>query len=196
MDRPPRMPRIAAEHRGPIVGLDVETACSEHGAVCAIGVAIVHLGRVADEAHWLVDPETRFDPRFIGIHGIRPDMVRGRPPLRAVWKDLLAFVDASVAAAIDPPLIAGAAPVVEPMFVAHNAQFDKRQVEAAIGGALPFRLSCTVAMSRRAFPRLARHNLATVAAHLKIPLRHHDALSDARACALIAHHAIRAGKPG
>ena len=184
---------MAVHHGGAIVGVDVETACPDHGAVCAIGVAVVHAGRVHRERHWYIDPGTRFDPRFIGIHGITPDMVRGRPPLRAIWKDLLAFVEVSVAAAVDPPLIAGAVPAAEPMFVAHNAQFDKRQVEAAIGCALPFRLACTVAMSRRAFPRLHRHNLATVAAHLKIPLRHHDALSDARACALIAHHAIREG---
>ena len=46
----------------------------------------------------------------------------------------------AVAGAVDPPLIAGAVPTVEPMFVAHNAQFDKRQVEAAIEGTLRVRV--------------------------------------------------------
>ncbi|MFM7051692.1 MAG: exonuclease domain-containing protein [Planctomycetota bacterium] len=193
MQRAPRIPRTVAEHGGPIVGVDVETACSAHGAVCALGVVVVHRGRVLRESHWLLDPGTDFDRRFIAIHGIRPEDVRGRPRLRAAWNEVRAFIDDAVGATEEPMLIAGAAPGVTPLFVAHNAQFDKRQIEAAVGEGLPFRLSCTVAMSRRAFPALERHNLATVAAHLRIALKHHDALSDARACALIAHHAIRAG---
>jgi len=66
------------------------------------------------------------------------------------------------------------------------------QIERAIGAPLAFRLACTVAMSRRAFPRLERHNLAAVSAHLRIALKHHDALSDARASALIAHRCLTA----
>jgi DNA polymerase-3 subunit epsilon len=45
-------------------------------------------------------------------------------------------------------------------------------------------------MSRRTFPKLERHNLASVASHLRIALKHHDALSDARASALIAYRCI------
>jgi DNA polymerase-3 subunit epsilon len=48
-------------------------------------------------------------------------------------------------------------------------------------------------MSRRAFPELPRHNLKAVTTHLRIPLRHHDALSDARACAIIAHQCMVRG---
>ena len=45
-------------------------------------------------------------------------------------------------------------------------------------------------MSRRTFPKLERHNLAAVASHLRIALKHHDALSDARASALIAYRCM------
>jgi DNA polymerase-3 subunit epsilon len=197
MARAPRVPRVAVGHPGPIVGIDVETASSTHGAVCALGVAIVWRGQVAHERHWYLDPGVRFDPRFIGIHGITPERVRGEPRLADVWAHVISFIDDAVAETREPTLFAGAsagdAGDPPPLYVAHNAPFDRMQIERALDAPLPFRVACTVAMSRRAFPRLERHNLATVSAHLRIPLRHHDALSDARACALIAARCIAAG---
>ncbi len=192
--RAPRVPRVAAPFGGPIVGIDVETACPENGAVCSIGISVVLRGKVHREQHWYVDPGTRFDPRFIQIHGITPDMVAGCPRLRGAWGEVGSFIDESLQAATEPKLFADFSdgdPAA--LYVAHNASFDRMQIERAIGHVLPFRLACTVAMSRRAFPRLERHNLATVSAHLKIPLKHHDALSDARASALIAHSCIALG---
>lgn len=192
MPRPPRA-RVAASHAGPIVGIDVETACSERGAVCALGVAVVSRGRVYAEQHWLLDPGTRFDPRFILIHRITPAMVSGRPRLAQIWHEVDGFLAEVLASTRDPELLPGAVEPPDPLFVAHNAPFDRLQIESALGGRLPFRLACTVAMSRRAFPKLARHNLATVSEHLRIELNHHDALSDARACALIAHRCVTQG---
>lgn len=194
MARAPRVPRVAGSHAGPIVGIDVETACPDHGAVCAIGVAVVHGGTVFREQDWYLDPGTRFDPRFIGIHGITPEMVAGKPRLAHAWGDVHAFIDDAISATRAPKLF----PTLEAdepaaLFVAHNAQFDRMQIERALGRPLPFRLACTVAMSRRAFPQLDRHNLKTVTGHLRIALKHHDALSDARACALIAHRCIVEG---
>lgn len=193
MARAPRIPRVAVHHGGAIVGVDVETACPDHGAVCAIGVAVVHAGRVHREQHWYINPGTRFDPRFIEIHGITPAMVAESPRLKAAWREITKFIDESLDSTQELALIPGLAEPPEPLFVAHNAQFDRRQIESALGTPLPFRLACTVAMSRRAFPRLERHNLKTVASHLRIQLKHHDALSDARACALIAHRCMSEG---
>ena len=197
MARIPRVPRVAAGHGVPIVGIDVETACSEHGAVCSIGVAVVWRGEVFREAHWYLNPGTRFDPRFIGIHGITPARVTGQPKLSVAWSDVRGFIDRALTETREPTLFnatlcpGGDGPAA--LYVAHNAPFDRMQIERALGAPLPFRMACTVAMSRRAFPKLARHNLATVSAHLSIALRHHDALSDARACALIADHCVRLG---
>lgn len=194
MARPPRIPRVAVVHGGPIVGIDVETACPEHGAICSIGVSIIGAGAVVEEQQWLVDPGTRFDSRFIEIHGITPAAVAGRPRLVRLWDEIQRFIERSIEAARPPSLLSSSEmPAAEALYVAHNAQFDRRQIESALGAPLPFRLACTVAMSRRAFPNLERHNLKTVASHLRIPLRHHDALSDARACALIASRCIAVG---
>ena len=197
MARTPRIPRVAVGHRGPIVGLDVETASPAHGAVCALGVAVIWRGTVHREQHWYLDPGVRFDPRFIGIHGITPGQVQGEPRLADVWTRVLAFIDDAVAETREPTLFRDAtaeeAGDPPPLHVAHNASFDRLQIERALDRQLPFRLACTVAMSRRAFPRLDRHNLACVSAHLRIPLTHQDALSDARACALIAARCLEAG---
>jgi DNA polymerase-3 subunit epsilon len=165
-----------------------------HGAICSIGVAVVLGGEVLREQHWYVDPGTRFDPRFIDIHGITPAMIEGKPKLGEAWGDIHRFIEDSIEQTRQPRLFAEMGDDgPSALFVAHNAQFDRMQIERALGAPLPFRLACTVAMSRRAFPRLERHNLKTVSAHLRIDLKHHDALSDARACALIAHRCMLEG---
>jgi len=191
MQRQPRLPRrIPRSDIGaatPFVGIDVETACPEKGAVCSIGVSLVRRGEVVRERQWYLNPGTRFDPRFIGIHGITPAQVAGAPRLRDAWSEIERFLSQGLASLSEPTLFAGAVEPPPPLFVAHNAQFDRTQIETALGNPLPFAMACTVAMSRRAFPKLERHNLAAVSSHLRIPLRHHDALSDARASALIAY---------
>ena len=190
MARTPRTPTPLGGRATPIVGIDVETACPSHGAVCSIGVSVIHHGAVARERQWYLDPGTHFDPRFISIHGITPQDVAGAPRLRETWSEIEAFIDAAVASTREALLFADAVDAPQPLFVAHNAQFDRLQIERAIQRPLPFRLACTVAMSRRTYPKLARHNLASVASHLRIALRHHDALSDARAAALIAYRCL------
>ena len=194
MARAPRVPRVSVPYAGPIVGIDVETACPENGAICSIGISIICRGAVVRERQWFLDPGTRFDPRFIEIHHITPAQVRGIPKLIAAWSEIHDFMRRTIDEMREPTLFAlMPADEPEPLYVAHNASFDRLQIERALGTPLPFRVACTVAMSRRAYPTLLRHNLATVSAHLRIPLKHHDALSDARACAVIAHHCIAAG---
>ncbi len=197
MARIPRLPRKVRSPRGVIVGVDVETACPSPGAICSIGIAVVSGGAVVQSRQWYTDPRTRFDPRFIDIHGITERDVRGKPCIRDAWTEIHRFINDSIEALKPPTLfeevrvgVRGSEP--DALFVAHNAPFDRRQIEHALDGPLPFTLACTVAMSRRAFPRLARYNLRAVSDHLRIELDHHDALSDARACALIAHHCLQA----
>jgi len=205
MARLPRLPRVAVGHRGPIIGIDVETASPAHGAVCSVGVSVVLGTRVIGEEHWFTDPKTEFHPRFVAIHGITPAKVAGRPPLARLWPEVEAFIRRTIETTLEPSLFSpppeldgdasdlGPHPAAPALHVAHNAPFDRLQIERAIGRPLSMQIGCTVAMSRRAFPRLGRHDLATVARHLGIELRHHDALSDARASALIASRCILEG---
>lgn len=175
-----------------IIGVDVETANPNSGAICALGIAIVIKGAVVRERHWLYDPLTGFDARYIRIHGITERNVRGRPTLKRGWSEVLAFILEARRDLNEPSLFQDAPLHDAPMYVAHNAPFDRGQIQSALGETLPFHLECTVSMARKSFPQLGAHKLNVVAAHLGIPLQHHDALSDARACALIAHHCTRA----
>ena len=127
--------------------------------MCSIGVSIVVRGAVLRERQWFLNPGTRFDPRFIGIHGITPARVAGEPRLAQMWRSLLDFIDDAVAQTreqtlfsslnLDVPIAGVEHPA--PLYVAHNAAFDRLQIEHALASPLPFRVACTVAMSRRAF---------------------------------------------
>ena len=52
--------------------------------------------------------------------------------------------------------------------------------------------ACTVEISRRVWPDLPNHKLDTVADFLGYTFHHHQALDDARACALIVVKAAEA----
>ena len=73
-------------------------------------------------------------------------------------------------------------------FLAHNAGFDRRVLHAScqalelVQPQLPF--LCTLKGARRSLP-LASRALDSVCGYFGIPLDHHHAGSDARACAEI-----------
>ena len=77
---------------------------------------------------------------------------------------------------------------------AHNASFDRSVLHACCddrGIAVPeMPFLCTVKLARAAWD-LRPTKLPDVCAHLRLPLKHHDALSDAEACAKIVVAAMR-----
>lgn len=149
--------------------IDFETADAGPDSACAVALVLVEGGRVvAREARRIRPPRSRF--LFTHVHGIRWQDVERCPPFAGVWPELR-------------PLLDG----VE-FLAAHNAPFDRRVLEACCAGAgwpapdLPFR--CTVRVARAAW-RLFPTRLPDVCRYLGLPLVHHDALSDAEACAQI-----------
>jgi DNA polymerase-3 subunit epsilon len=74
--------------------------------------------------------------------------------------------------------------------VAHNAAFDMSVIRHELDEAeIPYPETdyfCTLVIARLAWPHFPAHNLDRVAQHLSIRFNHHDALEDARACAMIA----------
>jgi DNA polymerase-3 subunit epsilon len=151
------------------VAIDFETADSGHDSACSVAVVRVEGGRiVGSEQRRIRPPRPTFE--FTHIHGIRWDDVADAPPFGEVWQGLA-------------PLLAGAE-----FLAAHNAGFDRSVLAAGcrLGGLLPPELPfrCTVRIARAAW-RLFPTRLPDVCRFLGIPLRHHDALSDAEACARI-----------
>lgn len=163
-------PAARAEATGPaFAAIDFETAHSLPDSACSIGVAIVRDGRIAHTVHRLIrPPRRRF--RFTRVHGIVWNQVEDAPPFGTVWQEIA-------------PLLEGL-----DFLAAHNASFDQRVLKACLDRHdLPvpeIPLVCSMKVAREVWGR-RRNGLSDVCARLDIPLNHHDALSDAEACAQI-----------
>jgi DNA polymerase-3 subunit epsilon len=164
------MPRSAPPETW--VAIDFETATREPTSACALGVAIVRGGRVEERHSWLVQPPfNEYEFRNTMIHGLGPEDTALAPDFREVWFEV-------------QPLLA------QGPLLAHSASFDVRVLRALIVShelpTLAYDYVCTVSMARKAFPGLHRHTLDTMCDHCNIALVHHDAASDAEACANVA----------
>ena len=157
--------------------IDFETANRDANSACAIGVSIVRDGRLVDTVTRLIRPPSRYF-EFTYIHGLTWKDVREAPDFGEVWREIW-------------PLIADL-----DHFAAHNAAFDRKVLQACCqshGLSVPAkRFVCTVQVARATFS-IRPTRLPNVCAHLDIPLNHHDAESDAEACARILIAAAAAG---
>lgn len=166
-----------------LVVLDVETADAQHSQICAIALVQIEDGRIAGEWSSLVCPPDPPAERNTAVHGLAWKDLHDQPSLPAVWPVVLGLLEGAEA------------------LVAHYASFDKGALERAClrEGLAPLTLPwhCTVALAKQAWPSLPDARLPTVAQHLKVELKHHDALSDAKAAARIYLEASRLlARPG
>ena len=156
---------------GTFVVFDVETPNASNSRMSAIGLTVVEDGRIVDELFTLVNPETYFHPFNVALTGITPEMAERAPTFDQLWET------------IGPRMSSG-------LLVAHNAPFDMSVLAKCLRAyCIDWRdqtgYACTVQMSRRCWPQLPNHKLDTLCAYLDIPLDHHKADSDSRACAQI-----------
>lgn len=151
------------------VALDFETSDYSPDSACAIGLVRVEKGVIVREYSHLIKPP-RQRMRFTDIHGITWADVADKPTFGQLWKEIAPFFNG-----VD-------------YIVAHNAPFDRGVLHAcceyyAIAApSLPFK--CTVRVARNFFD-IRPAKLSNVCKVLGIELNHHEALSDARACAQI-----------
>ena len=148
---------------------DVETPNSRNDRMSAIGVAVVENGRITEEFSTLVDPETWFDSFNIRLTGITPEAASRAPHFGRLWPALEGYMDGAVLAA-------------------HNAAFDMGVLARCLRAYSidwwdRVEYVCTVTMGRRCYPQLPDHKLNTMCGYRGIPLDHHRAGSDSRACA-------------
>jgi DNA polymerase-3 subunit epsilon len=164
-----------------ILALDFETASHAPDSACALGLALVENGRIVAEDAFLIRPP---EPEFVFtyIHGLRWEDVVDAPTFDAAWPRLEGWL-----AGVD-------------WLAAHNAPFDRGVLAACCrtyrlaSVNLPF--ICTVQVARQVWG-IYPTKLPMVCRALDIPLRHHDAASDASACARILARAMAEGwQPG
>jgi DNA polymerase-3 subunit epsilon len=157
------------------LAIDFETSNSHRDSACAVGLVVVENGEISREASYLIRPPTDWFA-FTWLHGISWEDVKGEPTFKELWGE------------------------IEPLFrnidfaVAHNASFDRSVLKACCeqaGISAPdVDFKCTMLLSRKIW-KIYPTKLPDVCARFGIELRHHQALSDTRACARIMIHALR-----
>ena len=163
-------------------------------SACALSVVIVEHERVVETWTSLIRPP-RKEFCFTYLHGISWSQVKDKPVFGELWPAVAKLLDQ-----VD-------------FLAAHNASFDRSVLRACCASAgheetkIPF--LCTVKLARATWD-LFPTKLSDVAKYLQIPLKHHDAASDAFACAqilikarekghayaeLLQKHALKPAKP-
>ncbi len=159
--------------------IDFETADYGRDSACAVSVCIAEKGTIVHKEYALIKPPRR-DFIFSYLHGITWNRVVKKPLFRDVWRKI--------------------GPLCEDIdfFAAHNASFDRMVLHACCKEArlnppsVPF--LCTMRLARRVW-NIYPTKLPDVCRRLKIPLKHHDAKSDALACARIVLEGLPDGLP-
>jgi DNA polymerase-3 subunit epsilon len=162
--------KLLKQERGPtFVALDFETADYSRDSACALGLVRVENHQIVQRTYSLIKPPRR---RFVFtyLHGITWEDVANQPTFGELWPTY-------------SPMLEGI-----DFLAAHNASFDRSVLHRCCAAAgidspkIPFR--CTVQLARQTwniYPTKLNH----VCDHLGITLKHHQAASDAEACALI-----------
>ncbi|MEB3336828.1 MAG: 3'-5' exonuclease [Leptolyngbyaceae bacterium] len=156
------------------LALDFETADNGADSACAIGLVRVEDNQIVQRDHYLIRPPRR-QFMFTHIHGITWQDVSNQPCFGELWPTI-------------SPILEGI-----DFIAAHNASFDQRVLYACCDSynlaRPPHRFVCTVQLARKVW-KLHPTKLPNVCQFLGIELDHHQALSDATACAqvVIAAH--------
>lgn len=147
------------------IALDFETATPSRMA-CQLGIVEVIDGRIISEKEYLIKPPfNEYDPCCIKIHNITPDQTENAPTFDQIWPEIRARLR-------------------DKIIVAHNAAFDK---DVLIKNVWEYELQavrtkewiCTC-------NDLGKAPLDRACEYFNISLdKHHNALSDAKATALL-----------
>jgi DNA polymerase-3 subunit epsilon len=159
------------------VAIDFETANNNRGSACSIGIVTVESGVIVNKEHYYIKPfPFYFEARQQNIHKITEDLVLDKPLFSEHWNNLkLKFENK--------------------LIVAHNAAFDLSVLRYALKESeLPFpdlEYICTWRLSEILLPNLSNYKLSEISRLYNISLNHHNALSDAEACANIALNLLK-----
>lgn len=158
------------------LALDFETANPQRDSACEIGAVRVEGGRIVERFSARIRPPSSWFT-FTHIHQISWRDVQGEPTFGQFWprfERMMAGID---------------------FIAAHNASFDRSVLRASCERwgheAPPIPFLCTMKLARERWG-IYPTRLPDVAEHLGLALTHHNALSDAEACARIV---LRASPP-
>lgn len=154
------------------LAIDVETANSDPGSICQLGVAIYRQGRLVSSMGKLVDCGQEFAPANVSVHGIDHNSMGGAVPLTGMLGPLAGLLKGRV--------------------VAQHTGFDQRSIEtacAACGLEPPKALWIdTATAARRTWESVSKKgyglgDLCQMIGHMNP--KPHDAEQDAIACGAV-----------
>lgn len=160
------------------VAIDFETATPAKDSACAVGVVWVKGLDIVEEYYTLIQPpNNEYNYYNTRVHGIRSKDTVDAPTFHEIFPKLKSIIQGK-------------------RMVAHNAAFDRDILfHSMLNNGLKFselnlqkKWDCTVKIYRK--KGLFKTNLAACSKLYGIPLTHHNALSDAIACAKLymIHH--------
>lgn len=154
--------------------IDFETAQWHPSSICQVGLIRVENGEIVKEIDRLVrPPKNYYFYKNIEVHGIRPEDTEDAPDFDVVWWEIKPYIEDQVV-------------------VAHNSGFDVN----CLRSTLAYYDQLQPVFEERCTRMIYRRGLAYLSKKYRIPLNHHDALSDAHACAqLYLKHLKRQGLP-
>ncbi|MGL5206774.1 MAG: 3'-5' exonuclease [Acidaminococcaceae bacterium] len=153
------------------VALDFETANADPASACSVGIVTIKNGIVVDEYYSLIKPrEMVFDSSNIEVHNITPAMVETAEEFPAVWTEMAQRLDGQTVAA-------------------HYAPFDIKVLKASLDiynlSYPAIRYVCSWLIAKAVWPDLMSYRLDVLAKGIGFQFTHHNALEDARACAML-----------
>lgn len=154
------------------VAIDFETANSSRASACSLAAITVENGVIVRTAYALIRPPVlQFNYWNTKVHGLTAADVKDKPTFAQLWDRIRPHLENKIV-------------------IAHNAAFDISVLRGMLDEyGLPypaFRYACTVDIARRVWSDLENYKLSTLARRFAIAFAHHNALHDARVCALIA----------
>jgi DNA polymerase III subunit epsilon len=151
--------------------IDFETATGYHHSACAVGIVTVEDGIITEEFYALIQPpENEYWYQNIMVHGIKPVQTLDEKTFDSVFPEIQKRLFGR-------------------KIVAHNEQFDRNVLSKTMKYyglyydelEIAERWECTCKIYRAKGYKPA--NLRYCSDKNNITLNHHEALSDARACA-------------
>lgn len=151
--------------------IDFETANEFSSSACSLGLAKVVDGQIIKTKHWYIKPiPFIMKPHNEGIHGISLYTLESAPSFESIWAEVLPYLDGQT-------------------IVAHNCSFDLDKLNAMLDlYSIDFNVEntfCTMEACKTMWPN-ASSSLKNMADIFQIDLNHHEAESDASACAELA----------
>ncbi|MEH7333960.1 TerD family protein [Neobacillus drentensis] len=153
------------------IAIDFETANNKMSSACSLGMVFVKDHTIVDEKYYLIQPPNlQFDSVHTRIHGMTADDVRNAKRFDEIWDEIKEYFEGTT-------------------IIAHNAQFDMSVLHSCLTEYSlthpDFNYICSIPLSTGVCGGNGLGNsLKERLAYFDLEItNHHNAVSDARACA-------------